>query len=330
MLLDSISTAGSNGSNSYVLKITRSGANAQLLHSAYGISSVVTNTNVTSGHNIAGYFSASGATTSNLGIWVDAGVTRLDGQLQAGDLATYSITPDTNYQIHVGFDNDSGGGIRITNSDADSSGTVGPLITLEHLKATPAQGDILGAINFNGQDSTDADTTYGTIRSVLGSATNGTETANLQFITSIGGSSTTMAEIGSGALSAIVGVKGYLAVWVADDNKNASLGTLPANSCVTAIHVDVIEEFTDTANDDAVTVGYDADSDSLLKSLNLDGIVAGTDITIVEGHASEGDDWLFNATSRALEVYVTGTNGDAAAGKALVVVEYMIVPAQIA
>ncbi len=82
--LASTSTAGTASSSDILLNIARSGANAQLAHTAYGIYSAVTNTNVTSGTNVAGYFSATGATTANYGLIVDAGVTRLDGFLDMG------------------------------------------------------------------------------------------------------------------------------------------------------------------------------------------------------------------------------------------------------
>ena len=71
--LGSTSTAGGASGVSKVLNIARSGTNAQLAHTAYGIYSAVTNTNVTSGTNIAGYFSASGATTANYGLIVENG-----------------------------------------------------------------------------------------------------------------------------------------------------------------------------------------------------------------------------------------------------------------
>ncbi len=73
--LSSTSTAGSASGTSKVLNVSRSGANTNLAHTAYGIYSTVTNTNATSGTNIAGYFSASGATTANYGLIVAAGNT---------------------------------------------------------------------------------------------------------------------------------------------------------------------------------------------------------------------------------------------------------------
>ncbi|MDO8715891.1 MAG: hypothetical protein Q7J73_03665 [Dehalococcoidales bacterium] len=71
--LASSSTAGTASSSSILLNLARSGPNAQLAHTAYGVYSAVTNTNVTSGTNVAGYFSASGATTANYGLIVENG-----------------------------------------------------------------------------------------------------------------------------------------------------------------------------------------------------------------------------------------------------------------
>ena len=69
--ISSNSTAGAVSGSSYLLKLARSGANANSSHTAYGISSVVTNTGTTS-TNVGGYFSASGA-TNNYGIIVPSG-----------------------------------------------------------------------------------------------------------------------------------------------------------------------------------------------------------------------------------------------------------------
>lgn len=71
--ISSTSTAGGASGVSKLLNLSRSGANANLAHTAYGLYSTVTNTNATSGTNIAGYFSASGATTANYGLIVENG-----------------------------------------------------------------------------------------------------------------------------------------------------------------------------------------------------------------------------------------------------------------
>jgi trimeric autotransporter adhesin len=65
--LSSASTAGTGSSNSFMLNISRSGANVNASHNAVGISSSVSNTGVTS-TNVAGSFSANGASTENYGI----------------------------------------------------------------------------------------------------------------------------------------------------------------------------------------------------------------------------------------------------------------------
>lgn len=71
--ISSSSTVGTGSNTSFMFKSARSGVNANNAHTAYGISSTVTNTNATSGTNIAAYLSASGATTANYGLIVNAG-----------------------------------------------------------------------------------------------------------------------------------------------------------------------------------------------------------------------------------------------------------------
>ena len=59
----STSTAGGASGSSYLVNLARSGANTNASHTAYGIKSAITNTGTTS-TNVAGYFSASGATNN--------------------------------------------------------------------------------------------------------------------------------------------------------------------------------------------------------------------------------------------------------------------------
>ncbi len=91
--LASTSTAGVASSSSTMLNIARSGANANTAHTAYGIYSTVTNTNATSGTNVAGYFSASGATTANYGLLVPNGYVGIG-----------TITPGASLEISRGTD----------------------------------------------------------------------------------------------------------------------------------------------------------------------------------------------------------------------------------
>ncbi|MCL4374509.1 hypothetical protein M1523_01470 [Patescibacteria group bacterium] len=90
--LGSSSTAGAASGTSTVLNISRSGANANTAHTAYGLYSTVTNTNVTSGTNVAGYFSASGATTANYALYSAAGVNYFAGNVGVGTTSPSSYT----------------------------------------------------------------------------------------------------------------------------------------------------------------------------------------------------------------------------------------------
>jgi len=67
----SSSTAGEASGSSYLLNLSRSGANTNAIHTAYGLYATVTNTGTTS-TNVAAYLSASGA-TNNYGLLVASG-----------------------------------------------------------------------------------------------------------------------------------------------------------------------------------------------------------------------------------------------------------------
>ncbi|MFA6082137.1 MAG: tail fiber domain-containing protein [Patescibacteria group bacterium] len=67
------STAGTASGSGKALNIAVSGANANTAFTAYGLYSSVTNTNATSGTNVAAYLTASGATTANYALQIAAG-----------------------------------------------------------------------------------------------------------------------------------------------------------------------------------------------------------------------------------------------------------------
>lgn len=114
----SSSTAGTGSSSSMLLNLSRSGANSNTAHTAYGIYSNVTNTNATSGTNIAAYLSASGATTANYGLIVASGNVGIGDTTPTSPLTMESTTTDTsstNYGIDIQ-----------RNVNPTSSGTVQP------------------------------------------------------------------------------------------------------------------------------------------------------------------------------------------------------------
>lgn len=74
-----------------------------------------------------------------------------------------SFTADANYILHLNT-SIAGGGARLEQTDA---GAVGPVITLHHNSASPANDDAIGTINFNGEDASSNDTTYGIITTLI-------------------------------------------------------------------------------------------------------------------------------------------------------------------
>ena len=119
---------------------------------------------------------------------------------------------------------------------------------------------------------------------------------------------------------------GVLEGWMADDAQNPSLGTLPANAFVIAVDLWVEEAFDDTGTD-LLTVGYDAVVDAYVTSITVAG--AGVREHITEVHAAAGAlIGTVDATSRAVEAYYTGQNANAAAGKAYIVIHYIVATAE--
>ena len=105
--LSSSSTSGGASSTSTLLNLSRTGVNSNTAHTAYGLYSTVTNTNVTSGTNIAAYLSASGATTANYGLIVGAGnvgigTTTPKGLLEIDGYAGQTILRDLGAAVDEG------------------------------------------------------------------------------------------------------------------------------------------------------------------------------------------------------------------------------------
>ncbi len=121
-------------------------------------------------------------------------------------------------------------------------------------------------------------------------------------------------------------VTGILQGWVLDDAQNPSLGTLPARAFVTAVDLWVEEAFDDTGTD-LLTVGYDAVVDAYVASISV--AAGGLREHITEAHGNAGATLgTMDATSRAVEAYYTGQNANAAAGKAYIVIHYIVATAE--
>jgi hypothetical protein len=116
----------------------------------------------------------------------------------------------------------------------------------------------------------------------------------------------------------LIGPMCRLTGWVADDAQNPSLGTLPANSYVTDVRIQVTEAF-DSDGTDQIEVGFDTDTNgyATLTDVSSLGILTPT-MGVFAG---------FNSTARAVEAYYRNSGTEPTTGKALVTVEYYRVSA---
>ena len=88
----------------------------------------------------------------------------------------------------------------VTISSAVADATVGPILKLHRDSASPADADFLGAVYFDGEDSSSAIKTYGSIESQADDVTAGTEDGTLLVKTMVAGTLTTMMDISSAGL----------------------------------------------------------------------------------------------------------------------------------
>lgn len=146
LYLSSTSTTGTASNNSRMITIARSGANASASHTAYGLQSNVTTTGTTS-TNVAGFFSASGA-TNNYAIIVPS----TGGRVGIGTTTpTHSLT----------LTSSAGGATLQSINSFNTSGFASSLAFqkargTEAAPAAVASGDDLGYMDFYGYNSGNA------------------------------------------------------------------------------------------------------------------------------------------------------------------------------
>jgi len=110
-------------------------------------------------------------------------------------------------------------------------------------------------------------------------------------------------------------------VWLADDTQNGALGTLIKNSFVTKVWIHVTEAFNSDGTNQ-IRVGYDGDEDAFgtLTNVSTTGM---KDVTlgVLAG---------FNGTQRDVEAYYVNGGSEPTAGKACIILEYYLVPNELA
>lgn len=97
------------------------------------------------------------------------------------------------------------------------------------------------------------------------------------------------------------------------------MGALLAGTYLAAAHVHVTEAFNSDGTD-TLTVGYDADPDAFVTSVD----VSTTGVKSVTLGALSG----YNGTARAVEAYYVNSGTEPTTGKALVILEILRVPKQ--
>tara|TARA_R100001480_G_scaffold29252_1_gene39699 strand:+ start:851 stop:3271 length:2421 start_codon:yes stop_codon:yes gene_type:complete len=98
-------------------------------------------------------------------------------------------------------DNTLGDTLLITTTD--STDEPGPIVTLKRNSASPANSDLLGRINFKGENDADAEVTYGQITAKILDESEGTEDGIIEFSTVRAGSSVVNARLRSDSLQLI-------------------------------------------------------------------------------------------------------------------------------
>ena len=109
--------------------------------------------------------------TSANGVAIDS-VTLKDGGITATAASTITTADNTDT-------------LTLTSTDADAN--VGPNLRLYRNSGSPANSDVLGAIEFEGRNNNSQDVVYGSIVSSLSDVTDGAEHGLMEFKSMVGG-----------------------------------------------------------------------------------------------------------------------------------------------
>lgn len=93
----------------------------------------------------------------------------------------------------------SSGTLQVTSTDAGAAAA--PVLTLYRDSASPAASDVIGRVQFDGEDSAGNQQTYAYIESVITDATSTSEDARIDFYTVVAGSATNVATLSNNAFS---------------------------------------------------------------------------------------------------------------------------------
>lgn len=112
----------------------------------------------------------------------------------------------------------------------------------------------------------------------------------------------------------------YGQAWVAHDDANPTIAVIAASCMITRITVIVTEAFNDSGTN-LLEIGHEANHDAYVDDLPVDE----TDQNECENlRASTGP----SVAEYTVKAWYTGSNADATAGKALIIIEYKMVDAE--
>lgn len=266
--LSSTSVLGTSSDTSIMLEIVKSGANTNTDHTAYGIYSEVTNTNATSGTNIAGYFSASNATTANYGLLVANGNVGIGTttpsnkfvvntsaystiELQYGGVSVVDIFSNASSNIFIGLDS----GLVI------SSGAENIALGDNTLSAN-TEGSRNTAIGYYVLDSNVAKQGSTALGYQAMMYADSTATAGLSYNTAIGYQALTgsgVAANNTGTQNTAVGHQSMTANTSGSSNTALGVNTLNANTLGSGnVAIGQNALFTNVAKEGSVAIGYEA------------------------------------------------------------------------
>ena len=108
-------------------------------------------------------------------------------------------------------------GISTTVSSTEGGTAIGPIIDIHRNSASPADADFIGAVYFSGEDDGDNITIFSSLEAQIDDVTGGEEDGSLLVKTMVGGTLTTIMDIGSGGIL-------FSAPAAPNSNDNATLG----------------------------------------------------------------------------------------------------------
>ena len=184
--------------------------------------------NITTGSNnvVIGAADVSSATGSDqLSISSgDGGVTWITGTSDSGVLMGDGTIPNgsTAGQLTISNANADTFAHTLLLVDSEDDTTNGPVLTLYRNTASPADNDILGKIQFNGEDSNGDARAYGNIRTESVDVTNGSHDGAMIFNTAIAGTQTDIFRIDTGVRAMIAGVVNITGTTTLSDEQSGS------------------------------------------------------------------------------------------------------------